>query len=113
MLNSKFSAAAIFSLIAVSSETIAAGPGTGALMRPAFDNVVSLAAARAKKPTAHIPGGSAKLASKGRVVKDTCPGNDKACINDLVKNCDKAGGGLSTWEDGSVDCYVVGIHDQP
>ena len=49
----------------------------------------------------------------GRHVKDTCPGGDKKCIKDLIANCDKAGGGLSTQPDGGVDCYVVGIHDQP
>ena len=31
----------------------------------------------------------------------------------LIANCDKAKGGLSTEPDGGVDCYVVGIHDQP
>ncbi len=49
----------------------------------------------------------------GRVVKDTCPGGDHGCIKDLKANCDKAGGGLSTEPDGGVDCFVVGIHDQP
>ena len=53
------------------------------------------------------------LKGNGRTVKDTCPGGDKACIKELVANCDKAGGGLSTQPDGGVDCYVVGIHDQP
>lgn len=48
-----------------------------------------------------------------RVVKDTCPGGDHGCIKDLKANCDKAGGGLSTEPDGGVDCFVVGIHDQP
>ena len=47
------------------------------------------------------------------VVKDTCPGGDHRCIKDLKASCDKAGGGLSTEPDGGVDCYVVGIHDQP
>lgn len=59
------------------------------------------------------PSASRRLAGKGGGVKDTCPASNKACIKELVANCDKAGGGLSTWEDGSVDCYVVGIHDQP
>jgi hypothetical protein len=56
---------------------------------------------------------SAALKANGGVVKDTCPGGDQACIDDLIVNCDKAGGGLSTQPDGGVDCYVVGIHDQP
>ncbi len=46
-------------------------------------------------------------------VKDTCPGGDHGCIKDLKANCDKAKGGLSTEPDGGVDCFVVGIHDQP
>ncbi len=46
-------------------------------------------------------------------VQDTCPGGDKQCIKDLIAACDKADGGLSTQPDGGVDCYVVGIHDQP
>jgi hypothetical protein len=56
---------------------------------------------------------AAAFKAKGGTVKDTCPGGDKACIDQLVASCDKAGGGLSTQPDGGVDCYVVGIHDQP
>ena len=56
---------------------------------------------------------SAAFKAKGGTVKDTCPGGDQACIDELIANCDKAGGGLSTEPDGGVDCYVVGIHDQP
>lgn len=56
---------------------------------------------------------SASFKAKGGTVEDTCPGGDQACIDELVANCDKAGGGLSTEPDGGVDCYVVGIHDQP
>lgn len=55
---------------------------------------------------------SAAFKAKGGTVKDTCPGGDQACIDELIANCDKAGGGLSTEPDGGVDCYVVGIHDQ-
>lgn len=56
---------------------------------------------------------AAAFKANGGVVKDTCPGGDQACIDELIANCDKAGGGLSTEPDGGVDCYVVGIHDQP
>jgi hypothetical protein len=56
---------------------------------------------------------AAAFKAKGGTVKDTCPGGDQACIDELIANCDKAGGGLSTEPDGGVDCYVVGIHDQP
>ena len=54
-----------------------------------------------------------KFSGNGGGVRDTCPGGDQACIDQLVASCDKAGGGLSTQPDGGVDCYVVGIHDQP
>lgn len=113
MFKLSMTAAGVLSLISLSAEVRAAGPGSVQMKDKISDNVVTLAAARARKPTPHLPSGPSRIANKGRVVKDTCPGNDKACINDLIKNCDKAGGGLSTWEDGSVDCYVVGIHDQP
>lgn len=75
-------------------------------------SVAEPAAARSKRMR---PGarGSARLTGRGGPVKDTCPGNNKACIKELIANCDKAGGGLSTQPDGGVDCYVVGIHDQP
>ena len=56
---------------------------------------------------------SAAFKANGGTVKDTCPGGDQACIDELIANCDKADGGLSTEPDGGVDCYVVGIHDQP
>lgn len=71
----------------------------------------TLVAARktAKQPSGARPGG---LAAKRRVLKDTCPGGDQACIDGLIARCDEAGGGLSTQPDGGVDCYVVGIHDQ-
>lgn len=52
------------------------------------------------------------FAANKRRVKDTCPGGDKACIDQLKIDCDAAKGGLSTEPDGGVDCYVVGIHDQ-
>lgn len=65
----------------------------------------------AKKPVRHARAGSLK--AKRPVVRDTCPGNDASCIKTLTASCDKAGGGLSTQPDGSVDCYVVGIHDTP
>ena len=113
MFKLSMTAAGVLSLISLSPEARAGGPGSVPMKDKVSGNVVTLAAVRAKKPAAHRPSGPGTLANKGRVVKDTCPGNDKACINDLIKNCDKAGGGLSTWEDGSVDCYVVGIHDQP
>lgn len=67
-------------------------------------------AARAQKPAQRH---ARALKGNTRVVKDTCPGGDKKCIKDLIAACDKAGGGLSTQPDGGVDCYVVGIHDQP
>ena len=113
MFKLRMTAAGVLSLISLSAEARAAGPGSVPAKDTVSGNVVILAAARARKPTPHLPSGSGKIVNNGRVVKDTCPGNDKACIDDLIKNCDKAGGGLSTWENGSVDCYVVGIHDQP
>ncbi len=67
--------------------------------------------ARRKNRSRHTGANSYK--APGRVVKDTCPGGDHRCIKDLKASCDKAGGGLSTEPDGGVDCYVVGIHDQP
>lgn len=66
-----------------------------------------------KKRRVSRRGGSNQLQGNGGHVMDTCPGGDQACINDLKANCDKAGGGLSTEPDGGVDCFVVGIHDQP
>lgn len=76
----------------------------------ARDSQVTMTAGRYQK---HARGPALDLKGNGRTVKDTCPGGDKACIKELVANCDKAGGGLSTQPDGGVDCYVVGIHDQP
>lgn len=55
---------------------------------------------------------SGNFKGNGRVVKDTCPGGNQTCIDDLIASCNKAGGGLSTEPDGGVDCFVVGIHDQ-
>ncbi len=64
-----------------------------------------------KKRRAHR--GATNLKTNRRRVGDTCPGGDHKCIKDLKANCDKAKGGLSTEPDGGVDCFVVGIHDQP
>jgi hypothetical protein len=75
-------------------------------------SVVEPAASRGQR-VRRSPRATRKLAGRGGGVKDTCPGGNKACIKDLIANCDKAGGGLSTQPDGGVDCYVVGIHDQP
>lgn len=65
-----------------------------------------------KKTSKHHNANQGKLSGNGRHVKDTCPGGDHACINQLKIDCDAAKGGLSTQPDGGVDCYVVGIHDQ-
>lgn len=109
MLKITLSAAVFLSLSANAALAAPFVPGAANSFAPQSDHV-TLAAARKKKPV----GQSAQaFKGNGRTVKDTCPGNNQACINELIKNCDKAGGGLSTWEDGSVDCYVVGIHDQP
>lgn len=99
--------------IAMLAAPVAAGPTT---MASGFNpqittDMVEQTASRIKKPSRHHA--HAQLKGNGRVVKDTCPGGDKKCIKDLIAACDKAGGGLSTQPDGGVDCYVVGIHDQP
>lgn len=68
----------------------------------------SLSARVAKKKPANVNG----FKAAERRLLDTCKGGDQACIDELIANCDKANGGLSTEPDGGVDCYVVGIHDQ-
>jgi|GEM_PF-5208156 len=68
--------------------------------------------ARRKGRSPYSRSNSYKAPGRGGV-KDTCPGGDHGCIKDLKANCDKAKGGLSTEPDGGVDCFVVGIHDQP
>lgn len=109
MLKAILSIAALVSVGASSVHAGAASPAAKSVAGVESSSVLHVAA-RAKKPGQRHAG-----AFKGntRVVKDTCPGGDKKCIKDLVAACDKAGGGLSTQPDGGVDCYVVGIHDQP
>ncbi|MBL8883504.1 MAG: hypothetical protein JNL45_10675 [Hyphomicrobium sp.] len=99
--------------IAMLAVPVAAGPATMASrLNPQISNdMIQQTASHTKKPSRHQA--HARLKGNGRVVKDTCPGGDKKCIKDLIAACDKAGGGLSTQPDGGVDCYVVGIHDQP
>lgn len=115
MLKFALPAVAAISLMGLGAGTDAAGaqPGASAVKPGTSASAISRAAAKHKRASPALPSGGAKLASRGRVVKDTCPGNDAKCIKELTASCDKAGGGLSTWPDGSVDCYVVGIHDQP
>ncbi len=109
MLKIALSAAVFMSLSAHAALAAPFVPGAANSIAAQSDHV-TLAASRTKKPAGQT---AQAFKGNGRTVKDTCPGNNQACINELIKNCDKAGGGLSTWEDGSVDCYVVGIHDQP
>ncbi len=100
------------SLIVPASHALAAPLTTAGSETVIAPSAAEPAASRAKR-VRRSPRGSAKLAGRGGGVKDTCPASNKACIKDLIANCDKAGGGLSTQPDGAVDCYVVGIHDQP
>jgi hypothetical protein len=99
--------------IAILAEPIAAGPmAMASRLNPQISNdMIKRTASHVRKPSRHQA--HTQLKGNGRVVKDTCPGGDKKCIKDLIAACDKAGGGLSTQPDGGVDCYVVGIHDQP
>ncbi len=99
--------------IAMLAVPVAAGPMVMAsrLNPQTSSDMIEQTASRIKKPARHHA--HAQLKGNGRGVKDTCPGGDKKCIKDLIAACDKAGGGLSTQPDGGVDCYVVGIHDQP
>lgn len=109
MLKSILSIAALMS---VGASSVYAGPATR-VAKPvtgAEHSSVLHVAARAQKPAQRH---ARALKGNNGPVKDTCPGGDKKCIKDLVAACDKAGGGLSTQPDGGVDCYVVGIHDQP
>ena len=109
MLKIALSAAVFVSLSAHAALAAPFVPGAAKTIAAQSDRV-TLAAARTKKPA----GPSAQaFKGNGRTVKDTCPGGDDKCIKELIANCDKAGGGLSTQPDGGVDCYVVGIHDQP
>lgn len=109
MMKLSFSIAA---LIALSAPAAIAGPidTVRSMNVELLNSHVIHAAARKQK---HAKGPSQALKGNGRTVRDTCPGGDEKCIKDLVAACDKAGGGLSTQPDGGVDCYVVGIHDQP
>lgn len=102
----------IAALVSVGASSVQAGPATLVAKSAAGVEQSSVlhVAARAKKPAQRQAGA---LRSNHGPVKDTCPGGNKKCIKDLVAACDKAGGGLSTQPDGGVDCYVVGIHDQP
>ncbi len=109
MLKIALSVAVVMSLSAHAALAAPFVPGAANSFAAQSDHV-TLAASRTKKPV----GQSAQaFKGNGRTVKDTCPGGDDKCIKELIANCDKAGGGLSTQHDGGVDCYVVGIHDQP
>ena len=109
MLKAILSIAALMSVGASSVHAAPAAPATASATGLERSSVVHVAARATKPAQRHA------RAFKGNAgpVKDTCPGGDKKCIKDLVAACDKAGGGLSTQPDGGVDCYVVGIHDQP
>ncbi|MGE0052745.1 MAG: hypothetical protein AB7S74_00930 [Hyphomicrobium sp.] len=109
MKNFALTAAVLTISAFVTGAAIAAGAFVPAKTAVVSKGSIELAASR--KPARRHS--TAQLKGNGRVVKDTCPGGDKKCIKDLVASCDKAGGGLSTQPDGGVDCYVVGIHDQP
>jgi hypothetical protein len=99
--------------LAVSASQALAGPATVAKAEiAAAPSAVEPAASRSQRARRSARAAK-KLAGRGGGVKDTCPASNKACIKELIANCDKAGGGLSTQPDGGVDCYVVGIHDQP
>ena len=108
MLKVALAAAALLSLSAAAHAGHVALPSMSAT--GVETSGVVLTAARAQKPAQRH---ARALKGNTRPVKDTCPGGDKKCIKDLIAACDKAGGGLSTQPDGGVDCYVVGIHDQP
>jgi hypothetical protein len=109
MLRLIFSAAAFTVLITPAVFAAPAASVRSISVEAPNSHVVHVAARQQR----HAKGPSQALKGIGRTVKDTCPGGDEKCIKDLIANCDKAGGGLSTQPDGGVDCYVVGIHDQP
>lgn len=103
---------------ATTAHSMSSSPGgdTAGLLTHSLDGSVHLTGAkkfkRAFRKNRRAGSRTQKFAGNGGGVKDTCPGGDHGCINDLKAACDKAGGGLSTEPDGGVDCFVVGIHDQ-